>query len=92
MRVPLSSERNAFWIAVSSAALIGGSVAIGVATVPLAGALLFAEGVVAAVVADVMVRDPDRSLTLREAAHAPHPHGPAPRRTSRPDRCNDNLA
>jgi hypothetical protein len=78
MYVPFSSEGNAFWIAIGTAALVGVSVAVGVLTVPLAGAMVFAVGALAAVLADATLRDPNRRLVLREAAHAPHPNGPMP--------------
>jgi len=92
MRIPFSSERNAFWIAVGSAALVGVSIAIGVITVPLAGVLVFAGGVVAALVADVIVENPDRRLPLSEAAHSPPLHGPAPGARHVLIVANDSLA
>jgi hypothetical protein len=78
MRIPFTSERSAFWIALGFTALVGVSVGVGFLVSPPAGGLVFAAGVVAAVVADALTRDPSRRASLREAAHAPHPHGAGP--------------
>jgi hypothetical protein len=92
MYVPFSSERSAFWLAIGLAALTGVSIAVGIAAVPLAGALVFAGGLVAAAVADVVSRDPNRRLPLSEAAHAPHLHGAAPSERHVLVVANDSLA
>jgi hypothetical protein len=78
MYVPFSSEGNAFRIVMSIAGLVGVSVAIGALTVPLAGAIVFAAGALSAVLADAVLRDPNRRAALREAEQASHPHGPSP--------------
>lgn len=78
MYVPFGSERSAFWIALGSVALIGASVAIGVLTVPIAGAALFGAVALWAVLSVAIVRDPNRLSPLREAEQAAHSQGPPP--------------
>ncbi len=78
MYVPFSSEGNAFKFAIGTAALSGAALALGALTVPIVGVILLVEGVGAVVIATVVRRDPRRRLPLREAAQAPHPHGPRP--------------
>jgi hypothetical protein len=68
VRNPIRSETDAFYVACGGAGLIGASVALGAVTEPLAGAALFAGGVIGALVWEVATKDPDRRRPLREAA------------------------
>jgi GABA permease len=76
MRVPASSERKAFHLAVGFALLTGISVLAGLAVTPLYGITVFGVGLLAAVSVDLFLKDPDKRQPLREAAGSPHPHGP----------------
>ena len=68
MRLPVRSERDAFHITWATVVLAAVSVAVGVLIHPLAGVVLFALVVAAAVVWDVRAPNPDRVDALGEAA------------------------
>jgi hypothetical protein len=68
MRLPVRSERDAYHITWATVVLAAASVAVGVLIHPVAGVVLFALVVVAAVVWDVRAPNPDRVDVLGEAA------------------------
>jgi GABA permease len=70
MRIPILTETYFFRLAL----LIAASLALGAASSPLAGVLLFAAGMLAAVAYEMVNPKPRRS-SLREAVHATHRHG-----------------
>jgi len=80
MRVPFESESNAFRIAFGVAALAGVAIAVGVLLTPLAGAMVFLAGGLAAALYDMLTPGPAALSPLREAVDAPHPHGTTDRR------------
>jgi hypothetical protein len=71
MRIPILTESYVFRLVL----LIAGSTALGAVSSPLAGVLLFAAGMIAALAFEMLNPTPRRS-SLREAAHAPHSRGP----------------
>jgi GABA permease len=73
VRVPVRSETDAFRITYGIAFLVGVSVAVGLLLAPVWGALVFATVALGVLLADLVVKDPERPLPLRAAAHAPHP-------------------
>lgn len=73
---PFRSERDAFRVAVGSAALAGVSVLVGWLADPAYGYGLFAAGATAGLGYVFLARDPERLQRLREAASAPHPAAP----------------
>jgi hypothetical protein len=75
MRAPVRSEEDAFRLAMLGAAAIVVCVLAGWLIAPLAGVALFAVLLAVALVAYLRAPDPSRRRPLREAAHAPHPHG-----------------
>jgi alkanesulfonate monooxygenase SsuD/methylene tetrahydromethanopterin reductase-like flavin-dependent oxidoreductase (luciferase family) len=80
MRNPIRSETDAFYLALGSAGLIGGSVALGAAVEPVAGVALFAGGIIGGLIWEVSTKDPDRRRPLREAAEAGRGDGTRRRR------------
>lgn len=75
MRVPFKTEADALRVAVALALLAGVSILVGwLASAPY-GVVVFAAGLAAGVTFEVAGRDIDRRSSLREAAHASHPHG-----------------
>ena len=72
MRVPVKSEADAFRVAYGTAALIGGSIALGAATRPLVGVALFGGGMLGAIGWDLATQDPDRA-TLGDHVRATRP-------------------
>jgi len=70
MRNPVRSERDAFFIAVGSAVVLGASVAVGALIEPLVGVALFAGAIAGALFWEVATKDPDRPHPLRDAAAA----------------------
>jgi hypothetical protein len=70
MRNPVRSERDAFFIAVGSAVVLGVSVALGALIAPLVGVALFVGAIAGALVWEIATTDPDRAHPLREAAEA----------------------
>jgi len=77
MRVPVRSEADAFRLVLTGAAAIVACVLAGWLLAPLAGVGLFVVLLAAALVVFLRAPDPGRRRPLREAAHAPHPHGAA---------------
>jgi hypothetical protein len=77
MRLPVQSETDAFRVTYGVAFLVGVSVAVGLALSPVWGAALFAVLTLGVLLADLLVKDPQRPLPLRAAAHAPHPEASA---------------
>lgn len=68
MRNPIRSETDAFHLALGGAGLTGASLALGAVLDPIAGASLFAGGLIGASVWEIVTKDPDRRRPLREAA------------------------
>jgi YD repeat-containing protein len=75
MRTPIKSETEAFRLTIAAAATVGVCLLIGWQTEPLVGAVVFGLAAALALVAYLRASDSDRRLALREALHAPHPHG-----------------
>jgi GABA permease len=73
VRVPVRSETDAFRITYGIAFLVGVSVVVGLLLAPVWGALVFATVALCVLLADLVVKDPERPLPLRAAAQAPHP-------------------
>ena len=68
MRNPIRSETDAFYLALGGAGLTGASAAVGAVLNPVAGATLFAGGLIGALVWEFGTKDPDRRRPLHEAA------------------------
>jgi len=68
MRNPIRSETDAFQLVLGGAGLTGAALAAGASFGPLAGAAVFAAGLVGAVVWELARDDPDRRRPLRDAA------------------------
>ena len=77
MRLPVRSETDAFRVTYGIAFLIGISVAVGLLFSPVWGAVLFTILTLGVLVADLLAKDPEQSVPLRAAAHAPHPDASA---------------
>jgi hypothetical protein len=77
MRAPIRSESDAFRATFGGFLLIVCSVLVGWIAVPMAGVVVFMLGSTLAMIAYVHEARADRPPVLRDAAHAPHPHGPA---------------
>jgi GABA permease len=75
MRIPLKTETDAFRVAVALGLLAGASIVVGLLASRAYGVVMFAAGVAAGVTFELAGRESDRGSALREAAHAPHPHG-----------------
>jgi hypothetical protein len=75
MRVPFKTEADALRVAVALALLAGVSILVGWLASPPYGVVVFAAGLAAGVTFELAGRDTDRRSSLREAAHASHPHG-----------------
>jgi hypothetical protein len=75
MRAPITSESDAFRVTLGGALLVLFSVVVGWLTRPLAGVAVFVLGGALAAIGYVHVARADRRPVLRDAAHAPHPHG-----------------
>jgi hypothetical protein len=73
MRIPVKSERDAFFLAYGTAAVLGAAVILGVVAGPLYGAVLVAGVVIGAIVWELRTRDADRPQPAREAAEAAPP-------------------
>jgi len=78
MRMPIRSESDAFRLTLAGAALLAVSLVVGWLTKPWVGVAVFVIALAAAAGAYVRVARADRRAVLREAAHEPHAHGPAP--------------
>lgn len=68
MRNPIRSETDAFYLALGGGGLTGASLVLGAVLDPIAGAALFAGGLIGAFVWEIATKDPDRRRPLREAA------------------------
>jgi hypothetical protein len=75
VRVPFKTEPDALRVVVALAVLAGVSVLVGWLASPPYGVVMFAAGLAAGITFELAGRDGDRGFALREAAHAPHPHG-----------------
>jgi hypothetical protein len=75
MRAPIRSESDAFRATFGGFLLIVCSVLVGWVAVPIAGVAVFLLGGALAMVGYVHEARADRAPLLRDAAHAPHPHG-----------------
>jgi hypothetical protein len=73
MRIPVKSERDAFFLAYGTAVVLGAAVVLGVVAGPLYGAVLVAGVVIGALVWELRTRDTDRPQPAREAAEAAPP-------------------
>ena len=80
MRAPVNSESDAFRLTLGAALLVAASVVIGALVDPLVGLVVFAAGVVIALLVYLSRAGSDRRPKLRAAAQAPHPHGATPGR------------
>jgi hypothetical protein len=74
MRVPFKTETDAFRVAMALGLLVATAVLVGLVTSRAYGVVWFAAGIAAGATFELAGREGDRSA-LREAAHAPHPHG-----------------
>ncbi|HEY5198502.1 MAG TPA: hypothetical protein VIJ51_15885 [Solirubrobacteraceae bacterium] len=70
MRNPIRSETDAFYILFGGALLIGVSFALATLVTAIAGIVVFAAGVAAALAWEFKTKDPERRRPLREAALA----------------------
>lgn len=70
MRIPVKSERDAFFLAYGTAVVLGAAVVLGVVAGPLYGVVLVVGVVIGAVVWELRTRDADRPRPAREAAEA----------------------
>jgi hypothetical protein len=77
-RNPVRSETDAFWLAVATVVLAALAVLVGWLARPLIGLLAFLALALVALVAYLRLSDEEPRLSLREAAHGPHPSGPLP--------------
>lgn len=75
MRTPIRSESDAFRLAMLGAAVVVVCLLVGWLVAVWAGCALLAVALAVALVAWLRAPDPDHRRRLREAAHAPHPHG-----------------
>jgi hypothetical protein len=75
MRVPFKTETDAFRIAVALGLLAAASLLVGLVATRAYGIVLFAAGIAAGLTFELSGRDSDSGSALRDAAHAPHPHG-----------------
>ena len=77
MRIPFKTETDAFRVAAALGLLLGGSVVVGALSSPPYGVVVFAAGCAAGLVFELSGRE-TVDHGLRDAASAPHPHGPGP--------------
>jgi hypothetical protein len=77
MRVPFRTESDAFRVAAALGLLLGVSIVVGALSSPPYGVVVFASGCAAGLVFELSGRE-TAEHALRDAASAPHPHGPAP--------------
>lgn len=77
MRVPFKTETDAFRVAAALGLLAGVSIIVGALSSPPYGVVVFAAGFTAGLVFELSGRETVEHA-LRDAAGAPHPHGPAP--------------
>jgi hypothetical protein len=78
MRIPLKTESDAFRVALALGFVAAASILLGALTSRAYGIVLFAAGIVAGLVFELAGKESDRGTALRDAADAPHPHGPTP--------------
>ena len=67
MRVPVTSERDAYRIVWGTAGVAAVSIVLGVLVNPVAGVGVFVVAVIATIVFDLSAKDPERLQALREA-------------------------
>jgi hypothetical protein len=77
MRIPFKTETDAFRVAAALGLLLGVSVIVGVLSSSPYGVVVFAAGCAAGLVFELSGRETGDHV-LRDAASAPHPHGPGP--------------
>jgi hypothetical protein len=77
MRIPFKTETDAFRVAAALGMLLGVSFIVGVLSSPPYGVVVFAAGCAAGLVFELSGRETG-DQALRDAASAPHPHGPGP--------------
>src|SRR3954447_3484732 len=70
MRIPVKSERDAFFLAYGTAVALGAAVILGALAGVLYGVVLFAGIVIGALVWELRARETDRPQPAREAAEA----------------------
>jgi hypothetical protein len=75
MRIPVRTETDAFRVAAALGLLLGASVIVGALSSPPYGVVVFAAGCAAGLVFELSGRETG-DHGLRDAASAPHPHGP----------------
>jgi hypothetical protein len=75
MRVPFTTESDAFRVAVALGLLAGISIVVGWLASEPYGVVVFAAGIAAGITFELAGRETDGASSLREAANAPHPHG-----------------
>ena len=68
MRNPIRNETDAFYLAVGGSGLTGAALALGALVDPIAGAALFAGGLIGAGMWELSTKDPDRRRPLHDAA------------------------
>ena len=73
MRIPVKSERDAFFLAYGTAVALGAAVILGALVGVLYGVVLFAGIVIGAFVRELRAREADRPQPAREAAEAAPP-------------------
>jgi hypothetical protein len=78
MRIPVKSERDAFFLSYGTAVALGAAVILGALAGVLYGVVLFAGVVIGALVWELRVREADRPQPARDAAEAA-PRGDATR-------------
>ena len=76
MRAPIRSEADAVRLTLATAVVIALSVLVGWLVEPLVGLIVFGLATIAAAASYLHAAAPDHRPVLREAANAPHPHGP----------------
>ena len=77
MRIPAKTETDAFRVAAALGLLLGASVIVGALSSLPYGVVVFAAGCAAGLVFELSGRETG-DHGLRDAASAPHPHGPGP--------------
>ena len=77
MRIPFKTETDAFRVAAALGLLLGGSVIVGALSSLPYGVVVFAAGCAAGLVFELSGRE-TVDHGLRDAASAPHSHGPGP--------------
>ena len=77
MRIPFKTETDAFRVAAALGLLLGVSIVVGALSSPPYGVVVFAAGCAAGLVFELSGRETG-DHGLRDAASAPHAHGPGP--------------